>query len=134
MSEAIELEWRDVDLQAPRVIFWRTKSGARRDVALSPRTVAALASLPHREGRVFRWSTQRRGASGQSVQRVMDYADRGRQTGGQIRKAWAGAIRRGGLTPDLTPHDLRHTCAETGRRLVVGYAGRTLCAFAAAGT
>ena len=33
LSEAIELEWRDVDLEGARVIFWRTKTGRRRVAA-----------------------------------------------------------------------------------------------------
>ena len=32
--------------------------------------------------------------------------------GGQIKTAWKGAIRRSGLDPELTPHDLRHTWAS----------------------
>lgn len=105
MSEAIELEWRDVDLAGARVIFWRTKSGQRRNAPLSPRTVAALASLPHREGRVFRWTAS-------DGRRVSDYADRGRREGGQIKTAWRGAIRRAGLNPAFTPHTLRHSWAS----------------------
>lgn len=114
MAEAIELEWRDVDLAGARVIFWQTKSGARRVAMLPPRAVAALAALPHREGAVFRWQTtppsnpKRKRAPA----RVRDYADRGRETGGHIRTAWKGAIRRGGLDPALRPHDLRHTWAS----------------------
>jgi integrase len=46
MSEAIELDWRDVDLVGARLIFWRTKGGHRRVAALTPRAVAALANLP----------------------------------------------------------------------------------------
>lgn len=105
MSEALELDWRDVDLQGGRAIFWRTKSGHRRNAALSPRTVAVLASLPHREGRVIRWTAR-------DGRRTAEYADRGRAGGGQIKRAWAGAIRRAGLDPALTPHDLRHSWAS----------------------
>jgi integrase len=36
MAEALELEWRDVDLEGARAIFWRTKTGARRVAALPP--------------------------------------------------------------------------------------------------
>ena len=38
--------------------------------------------------------------------------DRDRRSGGQIKTAWHGAIRRAGLNPELTPHDLRHTWAS----------------------
>ena len=45
MSEAMELDWRDVDLTGARVIFWRTKTGKRRVAELSPRLVATIANL-----------------------------------------------------------------------------------------
>lgn len=109
LSEAIELEWRDVDLQGARVIFWRTKTGQRRDATLPPRTVAALGGLGAREGAVFRWQTTPDKTG--KVKALRSYADRGRQEGGHIKRAWAGALRRAGLS-DLTPHDLRHTWAS----------------------
>ena len=111
MSEAIELEWRDLDLQGSRAIFWRTKTGKRRVAMLSPRAVAALSALSHRDGPVFRWETT---PSRKSIKapRAHTYADRGREEGGHIKTAWKGAIRRAGLDQELTPHDLRHTWAS----------------------
>jgi integrase len=109
MSEALELDWRDLDLLGARAIFWRTKGGRRRIAALPPRTVAALMALPYRDGPVIRWEAGRRRDG--APKRIVAYADRGRQGGGQIKTAWAAAIRRAGLNPDLTPHDLRHTFA-----------------------
>jgi integrase len=113
MSEALELDWRDVDLRGGRAILWRTKNGRRRIVTLPPRLVVALASLPHREDAVFRWETKRPTGhrDGQPKRRVA-YADRGRLGGGQIKTAWRGALKRAGLDPELTPHDLRHTWAS----------------------
>ena len=100
MSEAIELPWQDVDLSAPRVNFLHTKQNRpRMGIALSPRTVAALASLPHRDGAVFRTQLGR------------PYADKGRQEGGHIKHGFRRAVERARLHTDLTPHDLRHTWA-----------------------
>jgi integrase len=111
MSEAIELDWRDLDLQGNRAIFWRTKTGKRRIVVLPPRAVADLATLPHREGSVFRWETTP-SPKGAKPSRIHTYADRGREEGGHIKRAWQGAIRRARLDPELTPHDCRHTWAS----------------------
>jgi integrase len=100
LSEALELEWRDVDLAGARTILWRTKSGRRRNAALPPRVVAALTSMPHRDSMVFRRRDGR------------PYADHERRYGGQIKTAWKGILRRAELDPKLTPHDLRHTWAS----------------------
>jgi integrase len=104
MAEALELDWRDVDLQGARAIFWKTKTGKRRDAQLPPRVVATLANLPDREGKVFRWQDR--------AGRWRDYADRERRCGGQIKTAWAGALKRAGLSDAFNPHDLRHTWAS----------------------
>jgi integrase len=100
MSEALELRWRDVDLVGARAIFWRTKTGKRRNAFLPPAAIAALSSLLHRDGAVIR-----RGDG-------LPYVDRERQGGGQIKTAWKATLRRAGLDPELTPHDLRHTWAS----------------------
>jgi len=100
VSEALELVWRDVDLVGAKAILWRTKGGTRRNVALAPRVIAALESLPQREGRLFRTG------------RGVPYADHQREYGGQFKTAWEGATRRAELDPELTPHDLRHTWAS----------------------
>ncbi|HSR78782.1 MAG TPA: site-specific integrase [Xanthobacteraceae bacterium] len=104
MAEALELDWRDVDLQGGRAIFWKTKNGKRRNVELPSAIVPALANLSHREGKVFRWQDR----AGQ----LRDYADHQRRYGGQIKTAWAGALKRAGLSDAFHPHDLRHTWAS----------------------
>lgn len=100
MSEALELEWRDVDLVGRRAIFWRTKGGNRRIASVPHRAADALAHTRAHGGRVFRTGS---GAA---------YSDRNRQGGGQIKTGWKAALRRAGLAAELTPHDLRHTWAS----------------------
>ncbi len=132
MSEALELDWGDIDLAAARAIFRRTKTGAERRADLVPAVRAALAALPHREGRVFRPAYPGRrtpGQTGQIWRAGEAYRDAGRTGGGQIRTAWSAACRRAGLpgawqawtdtagrpcrrfVPALHPHDMRHTAA-----------------------
>jgi len=101
MSEALYLDWRDVDLVGGKVILWanQTKARKRRNVFLPPRAVAALDALPHRDGAVFRR------ADGEP------YADNDRLFGGQIDGTWRRARARAGLDAELTPHSARHSWA-----------------------
>jgi integrase len=104
LSEALALEWADVDLKHGRVLLRDTKQGRDRVAELPPRSVAALANLPHRAGHVFRPPTRR-------GKQATSYAETGGLYGGQIATAWAGACRRAKIT-DATPHTLRHTWAS----------------------
>lgn len=99
ISEALYLEWVDVDLVGGKVIFWadRTKSGRRRTVFLPPRAIAALRALRHRDGMVFRTNLGR------------PYAEK--KSGGLLRPTWGNVLARAGLTQDKTPHSTRHTWA-----------------------
>ncbi len=110
ISEALYLDWRQVDLSACQVTFLDTKNGEDRSVPLHPRAVAALANLPHRDGMVFRrhygfvdWKGRQRALGA-------PYADREGAGGGQVKKAWKTMLTRAGIS-DFTPHDCRHTWA-----------------------
>src|SRR5262245_30417771 len=54
MSEALYLDWREVDLIRGHVAFIDTKHGEARGVPLHSRISNELRKLPHRDGRVFR--------------------------------------------------------------------------------
>lgn len=97
-SEALELDWADVDLGAERCRFRDTKNGTDRIAALTPAAMVALAGMPHREGAVFRTDNGE------------PYSDKDRDRGGRIKTAWATACRRAQVH-NAKPHDLRHTWA-----------------------
>ena len=97
VSEAVYLDWDEVDLLRRRVMFLDTKNGEDRGVPLHPRAFEALANLPHRDGAVFRCPNLK-----PYVRRLY--------SGGQIRTAFKAACRRAGIK-DFRPHDCRHTWA-----------------------
>ena len=97
ISEALYLDWRQVDLSAGQVVFLDTKNGDDRGVPLHPRVVATLANLKGRKGAVFRRP------DGQP------YGER-KGGGGVIKTAWRGMCARAEVS-DFTPHDCRHTWA-----------------------
>lgn len=113
LSEALYLEWEDVDLSRAHVVFRPTdvrgiKTDEARGVPLPPRAVAALASLPwDRQGFVFRRPAGKIKTTGRVW---LPYESRGGAGGGQIKTAWAGMLKRAGVS-DFTPHDCRHTWA-----------------------
>lgn len=109
ISEALYLDWRNVDLERAHVEFLDTKNGEARGVPLHPRAVAALSALPHRQGAVFRRSLPRMTASGKMTPLGAPYEDRD-GGGGQIKTAWRGMLKRAGID-DFSPHDCRHTWA-----------------------
>jgi len=114
MGEAVSLQWRDVDIHHARALLRDTKSGADRRVDLCPRAVAALAGLPHRDGAVFRTRSRFDKQSDGTWREVPGaaYAEKTEQGGGQIKTAWASALKRAGITKPVTPHSLRHTWAS----------------------
>jgi integrase len=95
MSEALYLDWRDVDLSRAHVTFLDTKNGDERGVPLHSRLVNELRTLRHKQGRVFRTPAG------------LPYAEKA-SGGGQIKTAFKGACRRAGIA-DFSPHDCRHT-------------------------
>jgi integrase len=101
IGEALTLEWSHVDLSRSHVSFPRTKNGEPRGVPLHRDIVAALASLSHRDGRVFRRP------DGEPYSGL-----RGAPSGGQIKTAFKAALRRAGLK-DFRVHDCRHTWATS---------------------
>jgi integrase len=126
-SEAFELDWLNVDLRGARVVV-EQKQGDWRYIDLCPRALAALAALPHREGRVF-LTQPVIGFDGRVIAKGHPYRS-GDVGGGQIKTAFATAARQAGWpgrwrvwTPkgkkqpkrqwvsDLPPYSLRHSWA-----------------------
>jgi integrase len=107
-SEAVYLEWRDVNLKGAAATVWgdRTKAGTDRHIDLPPRAVAALANLPlPHTGRVF----LKPNGEGYAINQGKD----GRKHGGQLKKAWAGAKKRAGIEgKEYVVHSTRHTWAS----------------------
>jgi len=97
LSEALYLDWQQVDLERAEVQFLKTKNGEARGVPLHPRVTAALSALPNRTDEVFRKQNGR------------PYA-RKQEGGGQIKTAFQSACIRAKLK-NFTPHDCRHTWA-----------------------
>jgi integrase len=113
-GEAVWLDWRDVDLSRAHVSFPKTKSGEARGVPLHRRVVAALANLEGRADEVFRRP------DGKPYSRPRNADDT--SAGTRIKKAFAGACRRAGIT-NFHPHDCRHTWATwhyAQNRVLVG--------------
>lgn len=113
LSEALYLEWGDVDLSRAHVVFRPTdargiKTDEARGVPLPARAVAELANLPwDRRGFVFRKPAGKIHKAGRVW---LPYESRAGEGGGQVKTAWAGMLKRAGIS-DFTPHDCRHTWA-----------------------
>lgn len=113
LSEALYLEWSDVDLGRAHVAFRPTdargiKTDEARGVPLPARAVAELANLPwDREGFVFRKPAGKIRKTGRIW---LPYESREGEGGGQVKTAWNGMLKRAKIA-DFTPHDCRHTWA-----------------------
>jgi integrase len=129
LSEALELQWPDVDLFAGQVVFRDTKNGRERHYDIPPVAIAALSALPHRQGNVF-LTREVSNKAGKIVIKAGPYYNNDRQGGGQIKTGWVNACRRAELpgqwveyahrvtgkkkrrwVSEFHPHDLRHTWA-----------------------
>ncbi len=84
----LEMDWQQVKL-GERLIQMRVKGNKEHAVRITPALLAALSTMPLREGLVF---------------------DRT-----NFRRRWASALKRSGLV-DLKFHDLRHTFASWARQ------------------
>lgn len=111
LSEALYLEWEDVDLAAQHVTFRPTqtrsiKTDTPRGVPLPPEAVEALSNITPRHPKfVFQHPDPA------SPTKFSPYATRKSLGGGQIKTAWRTALKKARIT-DFTPHDCRHTWAS----------------------
>lgn len=126
LGEAVALMWDDVDLRYARAVIRGeviredgslrrgTKNGDDRILDLPPRVVAALGNLTgERAGRVFLCpvgNPQWKGVKWVPYRLSGD--NKFGSGGGQIKKAWATALRGAGITRHLTPHHTRHSWAS----------------------
>jgi integrase len=97
LSEALRLDWKNVDLARGEVQFLATKNGDSRGVPLHPRAVRALRGLKGRSGAVFR----------RPDGKPYEPNPKG---GVPVKTAFKGACRRAGIE-DFTIHSIRHSWA-----------------------
>jgi hypothetical protein len=90
VSEALALQWSDVDLQKRSALIRQTKIGAERVAELPTPLLVALANLPRIKGRgVFKYVSK-----------------------STTDKVWRSAVKRAGIEP-LSFHSCRHGFATT---------------------
>lgn len=104
-GEILSLERGQVDLSRRIIRLTQTKNGSARTVPLSRRAVRVLRQALNNPARPPETDLIFPGEPGADGQR--------RQY--QVKKVWAAAVTRAGLTADLRFHDLRH---EATSRLV----------------
>lgn len=93
ISEALAVQWDNVDLKARTAIIPKTKIAEQRQVNLPARLFVAIANLPKVEGRGIFWY----------------------RTSGDLRSRWESAIKRAGIKR-MTPHSGRHGFATATLR------------------
>jgi integrase len=85
VSEALALQWSDVDFNSRTALIRETKIGSERRAHLPPSLLVALANIKHENGRtVFRYTTK-----------------------AAADKSWRSAVKRAGIEP-LSFHSCRH--------------------------
>lgn len=85
ISEAVDLEWRDLDLTERTALIRESKIGSERLAHLPPPLIVALANIEKVEGRpVFGWPSR-----------------------STPQKLWETTVERAGIEP-LSPHSCRH--------------------------
>lgn len=85
VSEALSLQWSEVDMEAKTALIRETKIGSERRAHLPPPLIVALANIKRDKGRsVFRYTTK-----------------------AAADKSWRSAVRRAKLEP-LSFHSCRH--------------------------
>ena len=85
VSEALALQWSDVDFNGRTALIQETKIGSERRAHLPPSLLVALANIKHENGRtVFRYTTK-----------------------AAADKSWRSAVKRAGIEP-LSFHSCRH--------------------------
>lgn len=90
ISEALSVEWTDVDIGSRRALIRQRKVGSERVANLPPPLVVALANIEgERSGRVFKFAVRH-----------------------NLKTQWESAIRRAGIKR-LTPHSCRHGFATS---------------------
>ncbi|GEB03631.1 hypothetical protein GRO01_12070 [Gluconobacter roseus NBRC 3990] len=130
MSEALDLEWKDVDLRGKQAVVWQ-KQGNERRLDLVPVVMEALEALPHRHGHVFRPVQIRRRFKGADPERITGdrYHNNGRTSGGQIKSGWAAACRKAKLpansvsgSPKAKPQNAAYS-SQTSRHTISAILG-----------
>jgi integrase len=93
ISEALAVEWKNIDLTERTAIIPRTKIGEQRQVNLPPRLLAAIANLPKVQERPIFWY----------------------RTSWDLRRKWETTIKRAKIQR-MTPHSGRHGFATAALR------------------
>ena len=98
------LQWRHVDLERGRVDF-RASGQRRREEGEKKGAGKKAALVPISEDLVDELRAARRIAQ---TDHVIEFAAR---PVASVKKSFAAAVKRAGLSPDVTPHILRHSAA-----------------------